>query len=159
MQKIKKLMTLLIMVLPTFFIAGCGGTNLTDPNTDNTTEEKIQITFVNSSSFTVDPKFFRSGDNETAESLFADPANIYANFYGKTTLPPISTTIVLLPVSTCKTIGTNQAAFSDIKTFTGGVSSDVPILYNGTDFDNSSKITFTFDVVSGVYKTTTSVTK
>lgn len=126
--------------------AGC--TTPSDP-ADNVTPTPtpvpaVALVFQNQTDQPVDPNFYRSGSDLTAAALFADPANQYRNFSGKTTIPAKTSVNVSVPIDQAKTLGSNQAAFGDLLSWEGGKSLDQPVIRLGTDFTAAQTITFIF---------------
>jgi hypothetical protein len=145
--------------------AGCNvptdpADNTTPGGNDNQTivPAALSITLENKTDQAVDPNFYRSGSNLDAATLFANSANRYANFNGKTTLAAHATVNLSLALDQVQTIGSNQAAFGDLTSWEGGKSSEQPVLHLGTEFGPAQKVTFTFDRDSAKkYHTTWSV--
>jgi len=130
-------LTIGFMMTLLFSFTGCG--------TPVSPEEQI-LTFVlvNQTSMEVDPNLYISESQVTAESLFGNSANMFKNFNGKTTLAANSTVTITMNYGKAVTIGSNQAGFGSLTSWTGGKSVESPVLRQGTDFVYPQTITFTF---------------
>ncbi|MFA5865496.1 MAG: hypothetical protein WC975_12525 [Phycisphaerae bacterium] len=146
----QKTLILGLIVGLAILLAGCNA-----PVTDTDT---LTLVFDNQANEPVDPHFSRSGSNLSADQLFDNSSNSYQNFNGETTIPAKTKIEIQLPSTQAITIGSNQAEFGSIATWTGGISQESPILRQPEDFDASQKITFTFTKdIGGIYHTTVTI--
>ncbi len=120
------------------FIQGC--LPLPEPDENAT----ISVKLINKTDLELDPQLYRSANDLQASELFGDINNLEANFDGKTTIPAGTTVTLSLKYSETKTIGSSQAIFGSLADWTGGKSSDSPVLHQGDDFDSQDTITFRF---------------
>lgn len=130
------------------------------PTPTSTPQPAIIVVFDNQADIPVDPHFYHSTATLTADGLFADPANRFQNFNSKTTIPAKTSLSVPFLLTQSATIGSQEATFADLTTFTSGKASESPVLHSGTDFTTGQTVTFTFSRdSSGNYHTTAAVKK
>ncbi len=123
-------------------LAGCGvdGTG----QTGGTGASTVTIILSNQTNFQLDPHLFISSDNLTAEQLFAGNTFAYRAFNLTGQIDANDQVLFALPCSQVVAIGSDEAGFSDLDTFTGGTSVDSPIIFSGDNFTCGQSLTFTF---------------
>lgn len=126
-------------------LVGCGvdGTGQTG-GTGGTGASTVTIILSNQTDFQLDPHLFISSDNLTAEQLFAGNTFAYRAFNLTGQIDANDQVLFTLPCSQVVSIGSDDAGFSDLATFTGGTSVDSPIIFSGDNFTCGQSLTFTF---------------
>jgi len=119
---------------------------------------ELTITLINDTDLELDPMLFVSDRQVGEDELFDGFTYAYRAFGDKGLLDPRQQVQFTLPCDQAATIGSHQAGFSDLDTFTGGTSVDSPLLHLDADFACGQTVTFRFSRhASGLYHTTADV--